>query len=83
MWISTTNDVTRGQSVADFRKIAEPTRFDDRPIQRIAVGFNYATFKEEFMRTILKPIVLNVCNNKSDKSLVQKGLICVYYSQKS
>lgn len=55
VWISTTNDVTRGQSVADFRKIAEPTRFDDRPIQRIAVGFNYAAFKEEFMRTILKP----------------------------
>lgn len=55
VWISTTNDVTRGQSVADFRKIAEPTRFDGRPIQRIAVGFNYPAFKEEFMRTILKP----------------------------
>jgi purine nucleosidase len=55
VWISTTNDVTRGQSVADFRKIAEPTTFDNRPIQKIAVEFNYQAFKDEFMRTILKP----------------------------
>ena len=55
VWISTTNDVTRGQSVADFRKIAEPTRFDDRPIQKLLLVLTITTFKEEFMRTILKP----------------------------
>ncbi|HEK9099032.1 nucleoside hydrolase [Bacillus pfraonensis] len=55
IWISTTNDETRGQSVADFREIAELKRFDNRPVQRIAVDFNYQAFKREFMRTMLKP----------------------------
>ncbi|WP_242143169.1 MULTISPECIES: nucleoside hydrolase [unclassified Bacillus cereus group] len=55
VWISTTNDETRGQSVADFRKTAEQTRFDNRPVQRIAVNFRYQAFKREFMSTMLKP----------------------------
>ncbi|OUM48239.1 nucleoside hydrolase [Bacillus pseudomycoides] len=44
VWISTTNDETPGQSVADFRKIAEPIRFDNRSVQRMAIDFNYQTF---------------------------------------
>lgn len=44
VWISTTNDETRGQSVADFRKIAEPIRFDNRSVQRMTIDFNYQTF---------------------------------------
>ncbi len=55
VWISTTNDETRGQSVADFRRTAEQTRFDNRPVQRIAVNFRYQAFKREFMSTMLKP----------------------------
>lgn len=46
--IDTTN-VTRGQSIADFRVTLTPELFDGRPKHKIAINLNYEWFYKKFM----------------------------------
>ncbi|WP_335872764.1 nucleoside hydrolase [Bacillus sp. 2205SS5-2] len=47
--VISTSEVTKGQSVGDFRSSIQKEVFDDRPTHKIAIDFAYEDFYFEFM----------------------------------